>query len=87
MGTKVYKEVEKKLAEIDEVKIPFPVNENGAFMPQTLESDKEALTAIDEAIKSAGYDGKVKIAIDMAASAFCKDGIDYFRINDISTIF
>ncbi|XP_025602160.2 enolase-like [Athalia rosae] len=73
MGTEVYRAVELKLAEQQETKPPLPVSEKGGFTPE-LEDDKEALTIIDEAIKTAGYEGKIKIAMDMSASTFCKDG-------------
>ena len=73
MGTEVYKTIERMIAESQEAKVPLPVGDDGAFTPE-FEEDREALTLINEAIKSTGYDGKIKIAIDMAASSFCKDG-------------
>ncbi|XP_012279455.1 enolase [Orussus abietinus] len=73
MATEIFREIERKLAEQQDSKPPLPVVDEGAFAPE-FEEDKEALTLIDESIKSAGYEGKVKLALDMAASAFCKDG-------------
>lgn len=73
MGTEVFRVMEQKIAEQQDTKTPLPVGDEGSFAPE-LEDDKEALTLIDEAIKAAGYDGKIKIALDMSASTFCKDG-------------
>lgn len=73
MGTEIYRDLEGKLAELQELKAPLTVADDGAFAPE-LEDDNEALTTLDEAIKSAGYEGKVKIALDVDASAFCRDG-------------
>lgn len=73
MGMEVYRVLEKKIAETQEIQLPLPVSDEGAFAPE-LEDDKDALTLLDESIKDAGYEGKIKIAIDMAASAFYKEG-------------
>lgn len=78
-----------KLAEMQELKPPLGVGDKGSFMPQ-LEDDKEALATLDEAIKEAGYEGKVKIGLDIAASTFCQDGIFIYRLKlyfcDLSVI-
>lgn len=74
MGVEVFKILEKMIAESEELKLPLTVGDEGGFSPQ-IEEDTEALSMIVEAIKAAGYEGKVKIAIDMSASSFCKDGI------------
>ncbi|XP_008207002.1 enolase-like [Nasonia vitripennis] len=74
MGTEIYRDLERKLAELQELKPPLTVADDGAFAPG-LEDDNEALTTLDEAIKSAGYDGKVKIALDVDASAFFREGM------------
>ncbi|XP_015607056.1 enolase [Cephus cinctus] len=73
MGTEVYRTIEKSIAEQQDTKTPLSVNDEGAFVPE-LEDDKEVLNLINEAIKATGYDGKIKIALDMAATSFCKDG-------------
>lgn len=73
MGYDVYREIEKLIAESQELKLPLTVGDEGAFSPE-FEEDREALAVIAEAIKGLGYDGKVKMAMDMAASSFCKDG-------------
>ncbi len=56
------------------------VGDEGGFAPN-LASDEEALAAIMEAIKAAGYraGAQVKIAIDAAASELWKDGRYVFR--------
>lgn len=74
MGTEVYRVLEQKIATAQEIQLPLPVSDEGAFTPLELEEDKEALLLLDESIKEAGYEGRIKIAMDMAASAFYKEG-------------
>ncbi len=52
------------------------VGDEGGFAPLKLVTTKDALTMLQRAIKNAGYKGKVKIAIDAAASEFF-DGKNY----------
>ncbi|KAF7387338.1 hypothetical protein HZH68_013015 [Vespula germanica] len=73
MGNEVYRVLERKIAEAQEVQLPLSVCDDGAFAP-LLEDDKDALTLIDESIRDAGYEGRIKIALDMAASSFYKEG-------------
>ncbi len=56
-------------------KLSTSVGDEGGFAP-SLNSNEEALSLIIEAIKAAGYiPGKdVSLALDCAASSFCKDG-------------
>ena len=56
-------------------KLSTSVGDEGGFAPN-LNSNAEALTLILEAIKQAGYTpGKdISLALDCAASSFCKDG-------------
>lgn len=49
------------------------VGAEGGFAPNILEN-KEALDLLQAAIEKAGYTGKIKIAMDVAASEFYKDG-------------
>lgn len=49
------------------------VGDEGGFAPNILDN-KEALNLIIDSIKTAGYDGKVKIGMDVAASEFYKNG-------------
>ncbi|XP_068976449.1 enolase-like isoform X2 [Bombus flavifrons] len=70
----VYRVLERKIAAAQEIQLPLPVSDIGAFTPLELEEDKEALLLLDESIKEAGYEGRIKIALDMAASAFYKEG-------------
>ncbi|XP_071508988.1 alpha-enolase-like [Diadema antillarum] len=49
------------------------VGDEGGFAPNILEN-KEALNLIMVAIEAAGYTGKIKIGMDVAASEFHRDG-------------
>jgi len=48
------------------------VGDEGGFAPN-IQSNMEALDLIKVAIEQAGYTGKVKIGMDVAASEFCKE--------------
>lgn len=74
MAIEVFRKVEKIIGESEELKLPLTVGCDGSFSPE-FEDDTEALSTIVDAIKASGYEGKVKVAIDMAASSFYKDGI------------
>merc|ERR1711971_1445074 len=52
------------------------VGEEGGFAPN-FQSNKEAIDLCVEAIEKAGYTGKIKIGMDVAASEFCKEGNKY----------
>ncbi len=56
------------------------VGDEGGFAPR-LPSNEKALDLIVEAIKKAGYTGKVKIGMDVAASSFFEKGIYKLKIN------
>jgi len=49
------------------------VGDEGGFAPNILENN-EGLNLLKEAIETAGYTGKIKIAMDVAASEFYKEG-------------
>ena len=49
------------------------VGDEGGFAPNILDNF-EALNLLMEAISKAGYEGKIQIGMDVAASEFCKDG-------------
>ncbi len=49
------------------------VGDEGGFAPN-VSSPEEALDLLTEAIKKAGYEGKIKIALDVASSEFYKEG-------------
>jgi enolase len=68
MCAEVY-HVLKKLVEEKYGKAAVNVGDEGGFAPQ-LTTPEQALDLLVEAIKKAGYIGKVKIAIDSAASEF-----------------
>ena len=50
------------------------VGDEGGYAPN-LGSNEEAFQVIMEAITAAGHEGKVKLAIDAAASSFYEDGL------------
>jgi len=49
------------------------VGDEGGFAPN-FQANGEALELLMDAIKKAGFEGKIKIGMDVAASEFCKDG-------------
>jgi enolase len=49
------------------------VGDEGGFAPNILDN-KEGLDLLVSAIEKAGYSGKIKIGMDVAASEFFKDG-------------
>jgi len=59
------------------------VGDEGGFAPP-LKSAKEPLILIMEAIKTVGYNGKVKIALDIAASEFFENGFYNFEGKNLS---
>jgi enolase len=72
MGTETYhalKSVIKKKYGIDATN----VGDEGGFAPN-VSGAEESLDLLVTAIKNAGYEGKVKIALDVASSEFYKDG-------------
>lgn len=72
MGSEVYhnlKKVIKKKYGQDAVN----VGDEGGFAPN-IQDNKEGLELLKEAISIAGYTGKVKIGMDVAASEFFRDG-------------
>lgn len=72
MGTEIYSSLKKLLKERN---MQTAVGDEGGFAPN-LESDEQALDLLCDAIAKAGYkpDEEVKIAIDAAASEWCKNG-------------
>ncbi|XP_060567890.1 enolase-like [Ruditapes philippinarum] len=71
MGTEVYhhlKSVIKKKYGQDACN----VGDEGGFAPN-IQDNNEGLKLLSEAIEIAGYTGKIKIGMDVAASEFCKD--------------
>lgn len=72
IGTEVYhnlKKVIKSKYGIDATN----VGDEGGFAPNVKSAD-EALDLLIEAINKAGYEGRVKISLDVASSEFYKDG-------------
>lgn len=73
MATEIYRVLERKIVDAQGTRAPLPVSDEGAFAPD-LKDDKAALILLNASIKDAGYENKIKIALDMAASAFYKEG-------------
>lgn len=69
-GTEIYHALKKILTEEG---YSFSIGDEGGFAPD-FESDEVALDMICRAINAAGYDGKVKLALDVASSEWYEDG-------------
>ncbi len=70
MGAEVFHHLKKILKEKN---YNTGVGDEGWYAPN-LGSNEEALQVIMQAIEKAGYTGKIKLALDCAASEFYKDG-------------
>lgn len=71
MGTETYHHLKKKIAE-KYGKGATSIGDEGGFAPDV--DTESALDLLVSAISAAGYEGKIKIAMDVAASEFHKDG-------------
>ncbi|KAM5539924.1 hypothetical protein V8D89_006427 [Ganoderma adspersum] len=72
IGTETYHTLKKVISAkygIDAVN----VGDEGGFAPN-VSGAEESLELLSEAIKKAGYEGKIKIALDVASSEFYKEG-------------
>jgi enolase len=72
MGSELYhhlKAIIKKKYGLDAT----AVGDEGGFAPN-FQNNSEALTLLVEAIKKSGYEGKIQIGMDIAASEFFKEG-------------
>lgn len=72
MGAEVYHNL-KKVIKAKYGQDAVNVGDEGGFAPN-IQDNKEGLELLKEAIEKAGYTGKVKIGMDVAASEFYKDG-------------
>lgn len=70
-GTEVFHALKSLLAKKGHI---TAVGDEGGFAPRVKNAD-EAFAFLMEAIAKAGYEGKVMLGIDAAASEFCKDGV------------
>ena len=74
-GLRMWAEVFHHLKKIlKDKKYNTGVGDEGGYAPN-LGSNEEALQVIMQAIEKAGYTGKIKLALDCAASEFYKDGM------------
>ena len=69
-GAEVYQTLKKELSAM---KMTVSVGDEGGFAPQ-LKDHASALDVLAKSIGGAGYTGKVRLALDAAASEFYKDG-------------
>jgi enolase len=72
IGTETYHTLKKVISAkygIDAIN----VGDEGGFAPN-VSGAEESLELLSEAIKKAGYEGKIKIALDVASSEFYKEG-------------
>lgn len=72
MGSEVYHHL-KKVIKKKYGQDATNVGDEGGFAPN-IQDNKEGLELVKTAIESAGYTGKIKIAMDVAASEFYVDG-------------
>jgi enolase len=72
MGAEVYHHLKSVIKE-KYGKDATNVGDEGGFAPN-IQENKEGLDLLKEAIERAGYTGKIKIGMDVAASEFYKDG-------------
>lgn len=72
MGSETY-HILKKLLEEKYGKESTNVGDEGGFAPN-ISTTKEGLDLLQEAIQKSGYEGRIKIAMDAAASEFFEDG-------------
>ncbi len=70
-GSEIFHALKKILKDLGHV---TAVGDEGGFAPHVKDSD-EALLILMQAISQAGYEGKVQLALDCAASEFYKDGV------------
>jgi enolase len=69
-GAEIYQVLKKALAAM---KMTVAVGDEGGFAPK-LKTHAEALDVLTKAIADAGYAGKVRLALDAAATEYYKDG-------------
>ncbi|MDD5657432.1 MAG: phosphopyruvate hydratase [Elusimicrobia bacterium] len=74
-GAEIYQTLKKSLAAM---KMTVAVGDEGGFAPQ-LKDHAAALDVLTEAIAKAGYAGRVRLALDSAASEFYKDNAYRFE--------
>ncbi|KAI5568882.1 hypothetical protein POPTR_012G057500v4 [Populus trichocarpa] len=72
MGSEVYHTL-KKIIEKKYGQDACNVGDEGGFAPN-VQDNREGLVLLMDAIEKAGYTGKIKIGMDVAASEFLKDG-------------
>ncbi|KAJ7447274.1 Enolase, C-terminal TIM barrel domain-containing protein [Mycena latifolia] len=85
IGTETYHTLKKVISAkygIDAVN----VGDEGGFAPNVSGAD-ESLELLSEAIKKAGYEGKIKIALDVASSEFYKEGNKWISGTELADLY
>ena len=77
MGSEVYHKLKGEIIKIHG-KEAANVGDEGGFAPKVRDIE-EPFILVESAIKDAGYSGKIKIAVDCAASEFFKNGRYYLE--------
>lgn len=73
-GLRICSEIYHTLGKILKEKgLACGVGDEGGYAP-SLDSDEQAIELILQAVEKSGYDGKIKIALDVASSEWYKDG-------------
>jgi len=78
MGSEVY-HILKKLIKNKFGAVGTLIGDEGGFAPM-IKNEKEALDLLVEAISESGYEGKIKIALDVAASEFYNEETDIYDL-------
>jgi enolase len=82
IGSEIYQCLRSQLLK-SHGKNAINVGDEGGFSPP-MKSPEEALDAVTEAVEEIGYDDVTKLAMDIAASSFFKNGIYSFMDNALS---
>lgn len=77
----IYAQLRKDLALLNH---STALGDEGGFAPN-LASNQEALEFLSKSIKKAGYEGRIKIALDVASSEFYKNGSYEFEGKSLSS--
>lgn len=80
-GTEIFHTLKKLLSDAGHT---TAVGDEGGFAPRLGNTD-EAFSIMVQAIKKAGYEGRVRLAIDAAASEFYKDGSYLLDGNELTS--
>ena len=80
MASETYQTLKKILVSKN---LSVGVGDEGGFAPH-IKTHEEVLILLSDAIAQSGYEGKIKIALDAAASEFCENGNYVFESKTLS---